>query len=186
MKPHCSLAHKIRLRSDQKQQGRLLQQQPHNFSTRKMNNAIKRNTESSTATKGVRFSPTVLVRKTTHLNDYSEQEISQCWYSTDEYNKIRRDCWYQIEALNSGKTLNGRKYCSRGLEAHTTDGSFIKTRNRQAAIDIVLFAQYEEGIYDEDNIAVLYQQMTAGCQEYAILLGQRDQRTAIRHQKCIA
>ena len=152
-----------------------------------MNNTIKRNTASSTAaTKGVRFSPNVLVRKTTHLNEYSEQEISQCWYSTDEYAKIRRECWYQIEALNSGKTLDGRRYCSRGLEGHTTDGSFIKTRNRKAAIDIVLFAQYEEGSYDEDNIAVLYRQMTAGCQGFAIMVGQRDQRAAIRQQKCIA
>ena len=151
-----------------------------------MNNTIKRNTAGSTATKGVSFSPTVLVRKTTHLNDYSEQELSQCWYSTDEYHKIRRDCLYQVEALNLGKTLDGRKYCSRGLEGHTTDGAFIKARTRKAAIDIVLFAQYEEGIYDEDNIAVLYRQMTAECREYAILVGQRDQQTAVRHRKYIA
>ena len=77
--------------------------------------------------------------------------------------------------------MKGKKYCSRGLEAHAKVASTIKNQNRRDAVDAVLSEQQKQvrlGVVDEHAIAQKYQQIASSCQMGAHNIGLRDQREA--------
>ena len=138
-------------------------------------------TSESTAGTGqafrVRFSSGVHFRDTLSLKDYTPEEIQSCWYTYEGNQRIRRNCTKEIRKMNEGIKLEDKKYCSRGLEGHTTIGDAIKTRNRSLAITAVLdeqMIQWDNGILDEDSIAAIYCMASSSCQMWASIIGRRD------------
>ena len=138
-------------------------------------------TSESTAGAGqafrVQFSEVTHVRDTLSLKDYTPEEIQSCWYSHAGNQRIRRHCTKEIRKMNEGIKLEDKKYCSRGLECHTTIGDAIKIRNRSLAINAVLdeqMIQWKKGILDEDSIAAIYCQASSSCQMWANIIGRRD------------
>ena len=108
----------------------------------------------------VRFSHNVAIRKTLSLKDYTIEELEACWYSQEESKAIQKQCREEIRRIEMGKKLNDKKYCSRGLEGHTTAGASSRNRKRKVAISAVLdeqWLQWDEGIFDEYAIADIYQ-----------------------------
>jgi hypothetical protein len=125
----------------------------------------------------VRFSEGTHVRDTLSLKDYTPEEIQSCWYTHEGNERIRRHCTKEIRKMNEGIKLEDKKYCSRGLECHTTIGDAIKIRNRSLAINAVLdeqMIQWNNGILDEDSIAAIYCMASSSCQMWANIIGRRD------------
>jgi hypothetical protein len=137
--------------------------------------------ESTASTKqefGVRFSENIHVHKIISHKDYTPEEFQACWYTTEDNQKIRRHCSKEIRKMDEeGSKLKDKKYCSRGLEGHTTVGAVAKMRNIALATNAVLdeqMTQWEEGVYDEDTIAEIYRRTSSSCQLWAQLVGRRD------------
>jgi hypothetical protein len=128
----------------------------------------------------VRFSHKIqVVHKTLSRKDYTIDEIEACWYTAEDLQKIHKHCRKEIRKLNEGSKLKDMKYCSQGLEGHTTVGSAAKMRNRWLAVNAVLdeqMIQWEEGVFDEDAIAAIYCKSSSSCQLWANIVGRRDHR----------
>jgi hypothetical protein len=127
----------------------------------------------------VRFSEKIRVRNTISCKDYTPEEVEACWYTSDDNQRIHRQCSKEIRKLNEGSTLKDKKYCSRGLEGHTTIGAATKKQNRWLSINAVLdeqMIQWEEDIFDEYVIAEIYCITSASCQVRAKIVGLSDHR----------
>ena len=126
--------------------------------------------------KSVVFKSHAVMRDTIALCDYSSEEVASCWYSSHEYEQIARECKIQIVKLDKGKKFDDRKYCARGLECRTRQGSVINLKNKRDAVDIVLLAQMNS--CDEHEIAWHYREVASECQMFANLQGLRDKTAA--------
>ena len=118
------------------------------------------------------------IHDTLSRTGFTPEEIAASWYQDEEYKQITKDCCKQIKKMDSGEVLKDRKYCSRGLEAHTRLGSITRLKNRRMAFDAVLDEQEEQQqlcFVDEGSIALSYQQVTSSCQMWATAIGLRDQ-----------
>ena len=116
-------------------------------------------------------------------HDYSDEEFDACFYQEDEYSVITKECVKTIKKMQAGggEGFKNQKYCSRGLESHTSRGSASKSYNRRVAFDAVLDEQYDQlqlGVIDEDAIAYQYSQVSSSCQLWASTVGLQDQRSA--------
>ena len=50
----------------------------------------------------VRFTPTAYLCPILSLRDYTQEEIEACWYQSEEYTAIRKDCIKQIRNMENG------------------------------------------------------------------------------------
>ena len=136
-------------------------------------------TEATEVEKYLSFDDNVRVCYTIARSDFSLEETTATWYTTEEYMRISEQCSRQIYKMDEGKVLKGRKYCSRGLE--TRRGRAIKIQNRSSSIETVLMEQEkqsDEGTYDGVVISRVYRGVTSSCQLWANIVGVRDQRVA--------
>ena len=114
----------------------------------------------------VSFNTKVTVRNTIHINNYSEEELSATWFSTNEFNAMKSEMKSTLKKMkrNGGKSIpiNDEDVVglsSRGLESLTPDGIAKKRIVRQNAIDAVLdeqYLQYREDDYDPEFNADSY------------------------------
>ena len=129
----------------------------------------------------VRFSSSVEVRPILSSKHYTPEVRKACWYQNEEYREIRYECVKEIKKIQRGEVLKDKKYCSRGLEAHTRVAGIIKNQNRRDAFDAVLSEQQTQirlGVIDQGEIARKYQQIASSCQMWAHNIGLRDQLEA--------
>lgn len=131
--------------------------------------------------KKLRFSNDVHVKATISLKDISPQERSQAWFSRQEFLDITEECCKQIRMIENGKVLKSKKYCSRGLEAHTRVCAKSKQMTRASSIDAVLSeqdCQRTAHIQDPHSIGCLYHAASASSQLWATCAALNDQRVA--------
>jgi hypothetical protein len=136
-------------------------------------------TEPTFVEKSISFAPLVKVRCTIARSDYSMDEINMCWYSAEEYSQISEQCVKQIEKLNRGEKLNGKKYCTRGLEGHTDVRSYERMQAKELARSTVLNeqdTQVSEGVWDEDFMSKIYQDVSSSGKSYAQMVALCDER----------
>jgi hypothetical protein len=136
-------------------------------------------TEPTFVEKSVTFDSVVKVRSTITRRGYSMEEISMCWYSAEEYSHIKEECVKQIEKLNRGEKLNGKKYCTRGLEGHTEVRLCERMLAKELARSTVLNEQDDqvsEGVRDEDFMSKIYQNVSSSCKSWAHLVALCDER----------
>jgi hypothetical protein len=136
-------------------------------------------TEPTFVEKSVSFAPLVKMRCTITQSDYSMDEISMCWYSAEEYSQISEQCIKQIEKLSRGKKLNGRKYCTRGLEGHTKVRSYERMQAKKLARSTVLNeqeSQVSEGVWNEDFLSKIYQDVSSSSKSFAHMVALCDER----------
>jgi hypothetical protein len=137
--------------------------------------------------KRVGFSQKAQVCFTIAVQDISDEEYLAAWYTPEEYEDITASCRKQIHMLDKGATLKDKKYCARGLEAHTKVCSTAKTKNRSLSIRAVLEEQYrqsEHGIWNDELITHVYIAVSASCRVWANAVGLEDQREAETIMDC--
>jgi hypothetical protein len=161
----------------------------------KQDMSMKRMSESSTIKKmevvlerSVSFSPTALVCDTTHITDYTAEEIAACWYNDVELKMIKVDIKTTTLLLMGNAYLsinNNDRRCFRGLESYTQPGQASKTQHREDAIDAALDEQelqWDEGITDPEMIAEVYFERTRQSEATARVTGLSDEET-VRNQE---
>ena len=135
---------------------------------------------SPPARRTVTFSPEVRVKRTTHLNNYSREEIKACWYRKKELKKIKDEMYETIDLVQQGQYLDPERYCTRGIEFFTPEGASLRMKNKVLAWSAVFHeqeAQDEDDVYDEELIAMLYREETHRCQVAAAMMGTADARS---------
>ena len=149
--------------------------------------------------KTVTFAGYGQVKLTRSLTEYSEEEMSLCWYNSAEYQTIRTSCRKQIVKIENGEVLKDRKYSSRGLENQTRIRSIAKLKKRRESINAVLVKQSElvlssttssselvttlgtneaQQRQQVEMIAQAYRCYTSSCQIWANVVGLSDARNA--------
>lgn len=134
--------------------------------------------QSRKRTKSVAFSPNVLVYRTTHINDFTDEEIQNAWYNDKEMRDIVSEC---VDMISSKKT-DEEQFCMRGLECRTPQGQKRRTSNRFCTIDAVLEeqeAQWECDEYDVERIRTISRQYTKPSQAEALQFGLEDEKEAM-------
>jgi hypothetical protein len=92
-------------------------------------------------------------------DEFSQEEVEAAWFSKAELHSIERGNSYTIFLLENRKSINERRYCSRGLEDETEESKREVTERVQAARAVVLNQQSihrEQGSSDPESIAALY------------------------------
>ena len=119
--------------------------------------------------KVVSFCSSVKVKKTKHFNDYTAQEIQDCWYSPKEAKIVRSQALQMAKQLEDPTTgyIKTSEY-SRGLEILSSQSRRTRMEKRYQVWDAVLDEQElqrTKGIRDDETIASIY---SACCYESAL------------------
>ncbi|CAJ1929130.1 unnamed protein product [Cylindrotheca closterium] len=138
---------------------------------------------TTTLKRGVTINPAVQAVEILSIYDYTPSEISATWYDEDDRQKITQHCFKVLQKMEKcGGTKNGQKYCTRGLEAHTTLGSIIKKKTRTAAFAAVLNEQArqwnENEQVDDRAISEAYRETSSSSQMWAQAIGNQDRKDA--------
>eukprot|EP00526_Cylindrotheca_closterium_P024079 CAMPEP_0113628278 /NCGR_PEP_ID=MMETSP0017_2-20120614/14651_1 /TAXON_ID=2856 /ORGANISM="Cylindrotheca closterium" /LENGTH=195 /DNA_ID=CAMNT_0000538575 /DNA_START=66 /DNA_END=653 /DNA_ORIENTATION=- /assembly_acc=CAM_ASM_000147 len=135
---------------------------------------------ATTHKRRVTINETVNVVEILSIYDYTPSEIAASWYDEADMDKITQRCFKVLQRMESGGTKNGQKYCTRGLEGHSTLGSISKKKARTAAVTAALEEQArqwnENEEIDDQAISDAYRKTTASCQMWAQVIGNRDQQ----------
>ena len=113
---------------------------------------------SPPVSRNIHFSPTVEVRVTLHVNDYTDSERHATWYTCVDLKEIQDERLETIQAIINQNFVEDDDHSARGLE--TPEEKQQREENTLLAIDCVLEEQdlqNQEGIDDPDYIALLYQ-----------------------------
>lgn len=102
--------------------------------------------------RSVSWDPMVKAHVYLHIDDYTSDEVEECWYSEEETEDLHFEVRKIIELHKTppnDSTLltndSDEKYCARGLELHIRDASIVKLdKNKRKARSMVLQEQYFE------------------------------------------
>ena len=130
--------------------------------------------------RSVSFNSTVRVKKILHINNYTQSEIANTWYSREEEQVIRETAAMVAEMMASGKSIDETKISRRGLEGRTVEGLERRLQQRIAVWDAVLDQQADNigaGIVDDELIAMASRALTFKSQIAANIVGSLDEQT---------
>ena len=136
-------------------------------------------------TKKVSFCETVRMKRTLHINDYTQREIEATWYSKAEKEHIRREILQTVQLMESGRIadIDDVVYCQRGLEFRTDQGARLRQGNKDLSREAVLDEQdFQEcsGYSDIEAIASVYSEISYQCRVAALMMGLSDAKTVER------
>ena len=127
------------------------------------------------------FSPHVRVKRTLHINNYSDDEVEATWYGDSDFQRIHDEINYTVDLIEKSEHIDTSKYCTRGLEFRTRAGAQQRRRNkidaRNATLDEQDF-QWTEGLNDPDMLSKVYQRKSHTCLVAAHMAGLMDEKVA--------
>jgi hypothetical protein len=133
--------------------------------------------------KKVRFSESVYVRKTLHLNDFTDKELDNSWYTSQESAQMKREQKKTLELLKSGDYQgDSEQHCARGLECRLNKRALARHRNKMSGWLVVLEEQAMQnlaGISDPKAIASAYAAVSKHCKIAAYNMAVMDQLFAL-------
>ena len=133
--------------------------------------------------KRISFAPRVSVRETLHLNNYSDSEMSTCWYTDREKRLINLEIRGTIMIMNIKfkKPVKSDYICTRGLEQYAPDAKFeiFQKEGLNAVLDEQQ-SQVNENICNPQRIADVYSTKTRKAKEIAKAVGYNDQACVIK------
>lgn len=130
----------------------------------------ERKSKKRRAGKSVSFHKEVIVRRVLHKNEYTEEEVAQTWYQTNEYSRIRRNLLSTLHLVWSGLfSEEDNKESARGLENYTDKGKIkdsVRKRRQDstwavldeqdAQVDQAEAKQLNYLVYDDKAIREVY------------------------------
>ena len=129
----------------------------------------------------VKFNSTIHNRPIPHLDDMTQEEISEKWIQPEEYLEIRKRCISTVQKMmNSTLTeldVESERHCPRGLEGKTREGAKRRKDNKLDALAAVLeeqSMQWDEDVDDEEAIMEVYSVFSIPCGEDAHLQALED------------
>ena len=142
--------------------------------------AARKCKQSKIRKRGVRFSCDMYVRPCLHIDNYTDEEIENSWYNTEEIRCIKIEMILTVIARKKGRQLDSDQ-TFRGLECRTKEGSNLRSLNKVTGVEAVFDEQdnqYSIGVCDEELIQEAYRKKSAKCQIYARIMGKKDEQEA--------
>eukprot|EP00545_Synedropsis_sp_CCMP1620_P007960 CAMPEP_0119014270 /NCGR_PEP_ID=MMETSP1176-20130426/9447_1 /TAXON_ID=265551 /ORGANISM="Synedropsis recta cf, Strain CCMP1620" /LENGTH=213 /DNA_ID=CAMNT_0006967425 /DNA_START=96 /DNA_END=737 /DNA_ORIENTATION=- len=135
--------------------------------------------ETETKKKSVSFSPSAQCRETLHVNNYSEEELESCWYTTSDLSKMRKECKPILRLLKNGMYPGDcDQRTARGLECRIKTGKKERRESKKMSWAAVLGEQQmqvNEGRRpDDEEIAEAYIYVSRHCVAAAYKMGIMD------------
>jgi hypothetical protein len=136
--------------------------------------------------RSVKFLPDPEVFEIPHVNDFTDEEIDQMYYSRDELDEIQDDVWELVDMLNLGMKHDTDKnnFTKRGLVDLKDKHVRRRRRMRRKAYNIVFrFQEYKtfgylQCVQASEVMAELCQECTAKSLREARTLGWKDEIAA--------
>ena len=136
--------------------------------------------------KSVTFKPSVACKRTLHVNNYTDEELFQCWWTDDESQAIRKNANQACKLFVQGLIeKESKKHSLRGLEykcCKVTQKAKIALRH--AAYDAVLIEQdfqMDSGFEaDWEAMAETYKVLSAKAHDIAHRQALKDHADATR------
>jgi len=114
--------------------------------------------ESIQRRRSIQFDEDVYVRKIQPATSVEGADKKQMWFQDDEYHTIKRKTRALLDKVDSNGIVNGKKYCTRGLEKYMEKSS-TRAAGKYQAWDSVLMEQdmqRKTKIYDDESIGRFY------------------------------
>lgn len=103
--------------------------------------------------KSVSFNEKVAVQRVLHIDNYTDQEMKDCWFGPTDYKKTRDDCITALKLIKLNKIVTG--CCTRGLEKWM-DGNNKTRKRRQISVMAVMDEQYSQCLQAEKKQETSY------------------------------
>jgi len=129
--------------------------------------------------KSVKFADKNEVFPIQHLDEMTDEEIFEIWYTSREYSEIKQAYQLTIFMMESGETISGDEHTSRGLEYRTQEGAWARYENKRDAYNAVLDEQDRQWKVDKDDyekIRQIYLKHSTKCANAAIVRALQDER----------
>ncbi|KAL3920746.1 MAG: hypothetical protein SGILL_003104 [Bacillariaceae sp.] len=138
-------------------------------------------TKANTKPKKVQWAKRVKVKEIRHLDDVSEAERQSLWMSFEDHQMAKAMVKTTVTMMMRGERIgeDDPDFCTRGLEFRTRTGSKIRSRYKVRGRMAVLNEQdiqRDEGLVDEEFIAMASLEVSNECRAAALQRGQADAR----------
>ena len=121
--------------------------------------------------KSLTFAPKVRVRKIIHIDEFTDEEVSACYYQKEEMHRVRQELRATLQMFQIGELKEDTPhFTKRGTEHRTPDAARRRSINKQMASDAVFEEQgdqWEDGLIDSEMLASIYQSASSHCQAAA-------------------
>merc|ERR1712048_936520 len=114
--------------------------------------------ESIRRRRSIQFDEDVYVRKIQPATSVKGAEKKEMWFQDDEYHTIKRKTRALLDKVDSNGIVNGKKYCTRGLEKYMEDPK-KRAEEKYQAWDSVLMEQEMQRklkIFDDESMGRFY------------------------------
>lgn len=136
--------------------------------------------------KMVSFDVDATLAITLHINDYSQTEKRDSWYSKADYARMKKERqptlkYLRMNEQNGAAQRDTKDYFIRGLETHTPIQALRKQNNRMLAWSAVLEQQKQQtcnGVKDPEAISLEYQAISIKCVKLSMIVGILDETAA--------
>lgn len=136
--------------------------------------------------KSVNFNERVRAKKCLHYTDFSDEEVKAYWYTEEDFKTMKNAVRFEVNLLENGcldPNTTSTQYCCRGLENFTPEGIKRRMSNKNHCFAVVLEEQHlqrEEGSFDQEYIAEIYEKAVASARRAALVLALQDRADAMR------
>mmetsp|Transcript_30134 Transcript_30134/g.34201 ORF Transcript_30134/g.34201 Transcript_30134/m.34201 type:complete len:267 (-) Transcript_30134:56-856(-) len=122
-----------------------------------------------------------------NLDDYTEQEKQNCWYTRRGYFEIRDRVKLELSLYlldkntNDGVVADDDEYCVRGLERRTYTAKTLRHTTRSQAVHAVLYemeCQKHNGYMNQNMVADVYREYSIPSAKIAQTIAHQDKMDA--------
>jgi hypothetical protein len=125
--------------------------------------------ESVTRRVSIQFDEDVYVRKILPSTSVKGADKNEMWFQDDEYSTIKKKTRALLEKVDSNGVVNGKKYCTRGLEKYMEDPT-KRAQEKYEAWDSVLDEQELQRklkVFNDESIGRSYKRTSIVAAEEA-------------------
>jgi hypothetical protein len=129
--------------------------------------------------RSVTFFPGVNVRRTLHINDFSDDEFDACWFSNEDYNTMKKVVKRTVSMIEKKVMIDEVNFSQRGIEGRTKEATVLRLGSRLTVLDAVLDEQQiqlAKGARDDELLAMAYAECINRSKITAYLKGIADEQ----------
>lgn len=125
------------------------------------------------------FNRDVYVQETIHVNDYTDDELDDTWYTRQDFKDQKAEFAVTVRLIATERyTGDDDFHCARGLEYRHREGAKARQTNKLKGLMSVLEEQERQQIAGEENdemIALAYTHANFKCRHAAHAMGLYDE-----------
>jgi hypothetical protein len=135
--------------------------------------------------RSVSFYDAVECIRTLHINDYTDEEVLNTWFTQREYQGMKQEVKLTVDLMNKKATFEEDvSFSSRGLENKADDAIVEVAEHRYDAMDAVLDEQdrqQEAGVCDPHTLSLAYAEYSFISHVASFLMAAEDEKIALGH-----